>query len=68
MQKVNVQVECPKCKDKGGIVVDYEGFRKWQDGRLLIQEALPTLTAADRERLITGWCDSCWTNIFGEEE
>ena len=68
MQKISVKVKCPKCNDKGSLVLNYERFLKWQSGGMLIQEAFPDLNAAERERLITGWCDSCWTNIFGEEE
>jgi|18_taG_2_1085343.scaffolds.fasta_scaffold135320_1 hypothetical protein len=68
MHQVSLSIECPKCREKGSLIVEYDKFQKWQSGTLLVQEAFPDLNAADRERLISGWCDSCWYNIFGEEE
>jgi len=39
----------------------------WESG-VLIQEALPMLNAGQREMLISGTCDDCWTEMFGEPE
>ena len=48
MQKISVKVKCPKCSEKGSIVLNYERFLKWQSGGMLIQEAFPDLNAAQR--------------------
>ena len=68
MREVSIHVKCPKCQQSDSIVVEYSGFKKWQDGTLLIQQAFPKLSAGDRERLITGWCDACWNGVFEEDE
>ena len=46
-------------------LVPEEGFHNWQ-GRALIQNALPELTADERELLISGTCPSCWDRMFGD--
>ena len=40
------------------------GLKAWEDGEL-IQDALPNLTADQRELLISGTCDDCWKTMFG---
>ncbi len=49
------------------LTVDAEGLAAWQLG-MHIQEALPNLTAGQRELLITGIPESMWDDIFREEE
>lgn len=49
------------------LTVDAEGLASWQLG-IHIQDALPNLTAAERELLITGIPESMWDDIFKEEE
>lgn len=34
----------------------------------LIHEVFPNMPPADRERLITGYCDPCWQSLFGDDE
>jgi hypothetical protein len=46
-------------------LVPEEGFHNWQGGEL-IQNALPELTADERELLISGTCPSCWDRMFGD--
>lgn len=59
-----VQVQCPVCMEQAHVIVPLDGYLKWQDGEL-IQNAMPTISADDRERLITGICKPCWDNEFG---
>ena len=68
MREVSIVVKCPKCQESDNVVVSYSGFKKWQNGTLPIQIALPELSISDREKLMTGWCDKCWDSILGEEE
>lgn len=43
------------------------GFRLWQYHGVLIQNALPFLTAGQREILMTGVSDECWDALFPDE-
>lgn len=59
---------CPVCRTRSIIMLPYKGWAAWfLDGKL-IQDALPDLTAAERELLITGTCESCWDSIFADHE
>lgn len=40
-----------------------EGFRRWQNGEL-IQNAMPWLSADEREMLMTGTHPDCWDEMF----
>ena len=60
-------VECWKCLETYTIEVSAEGYAEWQGGEL-IQEALPELSAGERELLLSGTCDPCWDELFGEPE
>ena len=42
-------------------------FRAWECGEL-IQNAMPYLSADEREFLMTGMTPEDWANTFGEEE
>lgn len=41
---------------------------KWKAGAMLIQDAMPYLTADEREFLMTGYTAEDWNQIFGGEE
>lgn len=47
-----------------------EDLRKWQQGDVLIQDAMPYLTPGEREFLITGYTEEDWDEIFsgGEDD
>ena len=44
------------------------GFALWQYHGVLIQDALPFLTAGQREILMTGVSDECWNVMFPAED
>lgn len=55
------------CKHCGIVyVVDADPYdvKDWNDGKF-IQDALPYLTAGERELFISGTCDDCWKDLFG---
>ena len=62
-----VAVPCRLCNEVADLTVNIEGFVAWQGGKL-IQEALPELSADQRELLISGTCDKCWNEMFGSDE
>lgn len=57
--------DCPIC-GKPGVVVTLQSmddYNRWVGGTL-IQNAMPYLTASEREALMTGMCDTCWNDTF----
>ena len=59
---------CPFCGEIFHITVPTEGYVLWKYEGVLIQEALPMLTANEREQLISGICPKCWDGLFGGED
>ena len=62
-----IETTCPICQSNEDIVVNYDEWAKYQAGAL-IQDALVSLNADQREQIITGICKPCWDASFGEEE
>jgi hypothetical protein len=58
---------CFVCGNRAALEVPLEGLRAWQNGEL-IQVALPDLSAAQRELLISGVHEHCWEKISREDE
>lgn len=63
-----LRVTCPSCNSKRTMDVDLSSLHSWVTGDKLVQVAFPDLDPSDREALITGICDTCWTSSFGEDE
>tara|TARA_R100000008_G_scaffold85411_1_gene75260 strand:- start:3302 stop:3499 length:198 start_codon:yes stop_codon:yes gene_type:complete len=59
-------LECVKCGGEQAIEAKVEDVNSWRDG-VLIQNAMPYLSADEREMFISGICPICWEKIFGEE-
>lgn len=58
---------CPFCQQDHTVEVDPHGYALWKRGAF-IQNALPELTPAQREILISGVDDACWQRAFPPEE
>lgn len=67
---MKIRTTCPICKKVNYVSVDEIGFMRWQEEGVLIQNALPELSAGEREMLMTGICPTCWDKMFScpEEE
>lgn len=65
MKKVMVRFEvpCRVCGRTFPINVDANDYMDWQKGKC-IQDAMPYLTADERELLISHTCGECWTEMF----
>ena len=61
-----VFAKCPFCGKVTEIEVPLIGYLDWEDGEL-IQNAMPNLSAEQREMLISGMCEECQKTFFGEE-
>ena len=60
-------VPCKYCDKTYILNIDEEGWKEWESGEF-IQDALPDLQAWERELLISGTCDDCWKQFFGEDD
>ena len=61
--EIVVKTKCPICGRPQNVVVPREGYENWRYKGKLIQNALPTLTADEREALMTGTCSDCWAKL-----
>ena len=65
---IYVQVPCVICHKNVEIEMteqEYKNFQKWQDGEIRhIQDAIPTVSAENREMFISGICPNCWKETF----
>lgn len=55
---------CPFCGKKTEIQIEEAQYFNWLSGAM-VQDAFPTLSATDREVLLTGMCPKCQESIFG---
>jgi hypothetical protein len=66
-----IEIKCKTCKKLYTVVVEQADYDTWQsDGRTggpkrHIQNALPYLSADDRELLISQTCGPCFDALFG---
>lgn len=63
---IMVSIICPFCGKEHNVEVSENAFYKWQNGTL-IQKAMPTLSATEREQLISHICPTCQDKLFGED-
>ena len=61
---MQLEVKCIKCKKVYTVDVPKEGFFNWQSG-MLIQDAMPDVSADDRELLMSHLCSSCFDDLVG---
>jgi hypothetical protein len=62
-----VSANCRWCNGHYILAVCAEDVKRWRDGEL-IQNAMPYLSADERELLISGTCGTCFDKMFGSEE
>jgi len=64
-EMVQRTVECRVCHKDRSVDVPVEGYLRWRSGEL-IQDALPSLSLAERELFISGTCGECWDRMFSD--
>jgi hypothetical protein len=57
---VKLTYTCMWCEQPNQVEVVHEEYRDWVEKGMLIQNAMPTTSAADREVLMTGSHAKCW--------
>ena len=67
VEKTTLWATCNRCKDQVEMKVHVEDVTAWENGEL-IQNAMPYLSADEREVLISGTCGPCFDRMFGGEE
>jgi len=68
MAKERIVKRCICCKQVKVVEVNKDGYISWLLGEAHIQDAMPELSAGDRELLISGVCSTCFDEMFSEEE
>lgn len=63
-----IHVTCPKCGKVSEILVDKTDYLDWIHNVKLIQRAFPYLTPAERETLMSEYCESCWKKLMKFDE
>ena len=59
-------IRCNYCGVDYVIMADREDMEAWVSGDKYIQEAMPYLTAAERELLISQTCNNCWQEMYDD--
>ena len=62
-----LEVPCKHCGISYTILANREDVAAWTMGQGYIQDLLGYLSAGERELLISGTCDNCWKNMFGDD-
>lgn len=62
--KTIITLKCPFCGTVHKVEANTNEYLAWMGGEL-IQNAMPSLTATEREQLISQLCPDCQRKIFG---
>ncbi len=62
-----IQATCRQCKVSAEMSVNRQDLADWRGGKY-IQDAMPYLSADQRELLISGTCGDCFDKMFGGDE
>lgn len=66
-KKVEIICQCPFCGTISRVSVYAYQYALYLQGDLA-QNVFPQLSATDREKIISGLCDKCQNDVFGEGE
>ena len=58
---------CRSCQKSHDLLVNMSDVHEWMTGKY-IQDAMPYLSADERELLISKTCGVCWNEMFGDPE
>jgi len=62
---IGVSVSCHMCRNVYSFRVPKKSYLKWVNKEELIQVALPNLSVAERELLISKTCSGCYEKLTG---
>lgn len=58
---------CPVCKDTLTLELPGDKLFLYHQGAH-IQQVMPDISDDERERFISGYCPSCWIEMFGDDD
>ena len=58
-------ITCNSCQKSYDLMVNYKDVEAWMNGKY-IQDAMPYLSADERELFISRTCGPCFDEMFGE--
>ena len=61
-------VQCRYCGIVYQIIASRDDMESWMAGEGYIQDVMGYLSKGERELLISGTCDNCWKNMYGEDD
>ena len=65
---VEIYMDCLMCTEQHTIKVREEDYIMYNSpNRPHVQDIFPYLTPAERELLISGFCEKCWEKLFPTE-
>mgnify|MGYP000858875625 FL=1 len=66
---VLTRARCNVCRETYYLVLDVAQFTEWSGPNSRhIQEVFPTMSAGDRELILSSTCESCFDAMFSEED
>lgn len=65
---LEIALVCKCCGEGQKLTVPLAAYHNWRQKRMKIQNALPMLTADERELLMSGICGKCFDRIFKEDD
>jgi hypothetical protein len=66
-ERVTVELECKTCRKIVPISVKVKDYSAWNRGAKT-QDAFPYLEPGEREMFISATCDTCWDEMWKEED
>lgn len=64
---VEILTICTDCRAEHVLAVSLPDYQRYCSGAA-VQHAFPTMSADDRERLVSGLCPTCWLAWVGDDE
>lgn len=65
MPDLIIEKVCVICGSTHVIKVPQSGYERWTSGKKHIQDAMPSVSADNREMLMSGICPVCFNKLFG---
>jgi hypothetical protein len=59
---------CIRCGEEQKVEVPEEGYLRWTRGQDTIENAMPQVSADDREILLSAMCPHCWARFRRKPE
>lgn len=65
--KIKLVVQCAKCGLQKALLIEVWDYSEWVQGKS-IQNAMPYISPADRELILSATCDSCFKLAVSSQE